>query len=66
MDDISNIPNTGIIGNALLAKPLWFGAEEEQAGGTAIKNISRSIGKPILVYQFSEFKLLRVVGRGAK
>ncbi len=61
VDDVSQ---QGPIGNALIAKPLWFGADEEQAGGTAIKNISRDSNKPLLVLQFSEFKLLRIVGRG--
>ncbi len=63
---IDDVSNSGFIGNAHIAKPLWFGAEDEPDGKRAIDNISRSLSKPILVLQFTEFKLLRVVGRGVE
>ena len=63
---MDKINQTGPIGNAFIAKPLWFDADVEQAGGTAIKNVSRDSGLPVIVLQFTEFKVLRVVGRGAK
>jgi len=61
---VDEISRTGPIRNALIAKPLWFGAEDEEAGGRAMERISRSSGVPLLVLQFTEFRLLRIVGRG--
>ncbi len=58
------ISRTGYIENSIIAKPLWFGADEEKVGIKAIENISRSMKVPVLVVQFTEFRLLRVVGRG--
>lgn len=63
---VDDVNQTGNIGNALIAKPLWFGADDEPDGVRAIRNISRSAECPIMVLQFTEFKLLRVVGRGVE
>lgn len=59
-----NIAPNGLVENAIIAKPLWLGAEDETAGIEAINNVSRSSDKPVLVSQFTERKLLKVVGRG--
>lgn len=53
-----------IIKNAYIAKPLWLGAQDEPEGIRAIENVSRSSKLPILVAEFTERRLLRVVGRG--
>lgn len=58
------ISTSGTIENTIIAKPLWFSSDEEEKGIRAIENISRTMGIPVLVVQFSEFKLLRVVGKG--
>ncbi len=54
----------GPLKTGLIAKPLWYGAEDQHEGKTAIENISRSADCPVLVLQFTEFRLLRVEGRG--
>ncbi len=61
MDTISP---AGVIENALIAKPLWFGAEDEKPALDAMMRMSHSAGVPVLVLQFTEFKLLRVIGKG--
>ena len=63
---IDDVSQPGPIHNALLAKPLWFGAEDEADGRRAMETVSRDAGVPVLVLQFTEFKLRRVVGRGAE
>ena len=60
------ISPAGEIGNAIIAKPLWFGAEDEEKGLEVINQMSREMKVPVLVLQFTEFKLLRVVGRGSE
>lgn len=63
---IDDITQTGKIENSLVAKPLWFKADEQPNGKKAIENISRGSDLPICVLQFTEFRLLRIVGRGVK
>ncbi len=63
---VDDIASPGPIDNSLVAKPLWLDADTQPAGEEAIENISRDSGVPILVVQFTEFRLLRVVGRGVE
>lgn len=63
IDDINHIDK---IRNSLIAKPLWWEAEEQYKGVNAIANISRSSNLPIIVLQFTEFKIMRIVGRGVE
>lgn len=63
---IDDVSQPGPIHNALVAKPLWFGAEDEEDGRRAMEVVSREADVPVLVLQFTEFKLRRVVGRGAE
>ncbi len=60
------ISTSGHIENSIIAKPLWLGADEEDVGIEAINHMSKDLDVPVLVVQFSEFRLLRVVGRGVE
>ncbi len=53
-----------IIEDAFIAKPLWLEAPHEARGKQAIENMSRSSDLPVMVLEFTERRLLRVVGRG--
>jgi Fe-S-cluster containining protein len=61
-----NIAPSKLIEGGLLAKPLWLHAEREEAGSNAIENVSRSTNAPVLVLEFTEKRLLKIVGRGVE
>ena len=59
-----NVAPSTLLEGGLLAKPLWLGAEKEDAARQAIENVSSSADVPVLVLEFTEKRLLRIVGRG--
>lgn len=56
--------NSGLIENALQAKPLREWQEDTPEGREVIERMSKTSGKPVLVVSFYERKLKRVVGKG--
>jgi hypothetical protein len=50
--------------NAFRGVPLSKGAQDTKRGLAAVNRFSKSLDAPILVCEFGETKLLRVVGRG--
>jgi len=58
--------NTKKIGNAITAKPLAYLQEESEEGKKTIERMSRSTGKPVIVLNFYERRVKRIVGEGLK
>jgi len=54
------------VSNALRGVPLRAGAQDTVRGQLAVERISRSDGRPVMVCEYPETRLLRVVGRGAE
>ncbi len=56
--------NSSLIENTIQAKPLKNEQENSWQGKAAIDRISESMGLPVIVVNFYERKIQRIVGRG--
>ena len=63
---IDDLAGPQIVKGGLVAKPLWLGAESQPNGIATIEQLSRDSNRPVIVLEFTERQILRVVGKGAE
>ena len=62
---VDNMVAGRLLPGALVAKPLWDRADAQPAGIEAVRRISRSSDRPVIVVGFQDHQVRYVIGKGA-